>query len=419
MGNFFEILLSAMAIALFLLLVAAALVVAIFVVKLFSMLFKPITDPIHDFIENVSESVPNPLDNIHFFSKTRKYLGSPKNILFVCFITIFLIFYYLSRARLLSNAKSIIDNLFLLFPGSSLEQVVTHGELVTSLDISSFFVNPESYLRTIIFSFVTGLFLHIGCTTKAPDAKIHILVKLLYTLLISLFSSVVLGMIPSDMFIVSLPEISLDFTSAGIATGGSQVLMVLAEFQKWGVTLLKNLLKIIPTFVAIYFLSRSICGFTASYLGGFIALFAVGIGWPNGFSDPNSPRAVLLLLFILAVGEVIALTFSEIIDKAAEIVTLKTAELFKHYNIISLLISYFFYPAFALSLMCFLGILINGFNIALFVICLAGLLVFSLATFAGYKITSRNCRSVNGTTYAVAMVFNIPIWIIYIIIFIL
>lgn len=415
MDNFLEILLGSVLIAVFLFPVVFALVVATFAAKLFSALFKPITEPIHGVVERVATVLTSPLESSSSFSVIRRYFGSLKNILFICFIVIFLIVHYLS----LGDVGNLLENIPLLFPGSALEQVMTYGTYDGTFDISTFFVNPESYLRTIIFSFITGVFVHIGCTTREPN-KIHFLVKLLYTLLISLFSSIVLGMIPSDMFHVSWPEISLDFASAGTVTGASDALVMLAQLQEWGGILLEKLVGVIPALVAVYFLCHSVSGFAAAFLGGVIAICSVAMGWPEGLSNPDSPQTLFLLLFILSAGEVIALMFSELTDMVAEAWISENKTLFVYYNVVTLLISYFFYPALAVSVLCLLSLFVNGFDLILLIFGLAALLVFSLAAFAGYKIlrwTSKDSAGIEGGYYATAMVFNIPIWIIYIAVF--
>lgn len=418
MENFFETLLAAIVIALYLVPVIIALVLATFAANFFAALFRPITEPIHGFFQMVFEFLLSPLDRIPAFPTIKRYFGSSKNILFICFVIIFLIVHYVS----MGSVGSMAENISLLFPGTALEQVTTNGSYDGKFILSDFFVNPENYLRTIIFSFITGLFMHIGCTTKdEDDGKIHILVKVLYMLLISLFSSVVLGMIPPDMFHISIPEISLDFASTGAVTGDSTILSLLAELRQWGSVLLKELVGILPAIVALYFLAHSVSGFAAAFLGGFIAISAVAIGWPDGFANPNSFQSAFLLLFMLAVGEVIALMFSEMLNKFAGTVMEGSRELFGYYNIISLLISYFFYPLFGLSLLCLLSLIINGFDFLVLAVCVVSLLVFSLSIFGGYKLTRctlKSCGSLNGTAYGAAMVVNIPIWIIYIVIFI-
>lgn len=325
------------------------------------------------------------------------------------------------------------EGIFPLFAETVLGQYLTAGTDLSELDISSFAVDPDSYLRIIIFSFVTGLFIHIGCTTKAPDAKIHILVQFLYIPLVNLFSSVVLGMIPPDMFSVSLSKISLDFTSTGIDPGDLYALASFAQLKELGAILLKNLWSSIPYIVAFYFLCRSICGFATTYLGGFFALLIVtlpvGILFPEALSDTGSLRKVVIFFFAaFSAGEVIALALSEIISKAADglvdLVMLKLGNLFVYYNIVTLLISYFFYPALPVSILTLIGVLANDNNMAtdpiIKMIPLACLLVFSLATFAEYKITKcllEDGDSVDGKSFVSAMVFNVPVWILYIVVF--
>lgn len=418
MPRVLEILLGAVIIAIFLLPVIAALVVATFAAKLFSVLFHPITAAFHELSEKASERFPNPLEKIPAFSTIKNYFGSPKNILFIGFVMIFLIIHY----QTLSDVGAIYDNISLLFPGTALDQVLSYGTYDGTLDLSSFFVNPESYLQTIIYSAITGLFMHIGCTTKADGARVHILVKILYTLLISLFSSIVLGMIPEDMFHISFSEVSFDFGFSGAATGGSDFSELLAEVWEWAAVLLEKLVNILPTVVALYFLSHAVSGFAAAFLGGMIALCSVGLAWPEGLSNPDSALAVFLILAILVAGEVIALLLGEKLDELVEGWLSKTGEVPKYYNIVSLLIAYFFYPTLALALLSVLSQFINGFDIAILLFGLVCLLVFSLATFVGFKITQWTTRKegkISGLSYSVAMVFNVPIWIIYILVFVL
>lgn len=416
MPRILEILLCSVIIAVFLLPVIVAMVVATFASHLFSELFKPIKKPIRELSEKVSKKLPNPREKLPGFSTINEYFGSPKNILFICFVIIFLIFHY----RSLSDVGTLYDNISLLFPGTALDQVISYGTYNGTLDISSFFVNPENYLQTIIYSAITGLFMHIGCTTKAKDSKVHNLVKILYTLLISLFSSIVLGMIPGDMFQISFSEISVDFDFSGAVTGDSGVSELLAELLKWSGVLLENIVRIIPTVVALYFLCRAVSGFAAAFLGGMVALCSAGLAWPEGVSNPDSFQAVFLILVILTVGEVLALMLSEKLHAAVEKGLPKSGDISNYYNIVTLLIAYFFYPTLAIFILSVVSMFINGFDIAVLLLGLACLLVFSLTTFVGYKITrwtSEESDEISGTTYTVAMIFNVPIWIIYIIVF--
>lgn len=416
MGHILEMVLAAIVVWLFLIPVVIALVLATFAASLFTALLSPITEPIHGLFDAVSDMLPNPLDSIPMFPTIKRYFGSTKNILFIGFVIVYLVFHYQS----LGNVENMLDNISLLFPGSALDQVVSYGTYTGKLDIASFFVNPENYLQTLIFSFIVGLFMHIGCTTKDPCAHVHFLVKLPYTMLISLFSSIVLSKIPADAFRFTFPEIVLNLSSAGTVSGGTDAQMMLAQLQEWGGILLEHLVGIVPTLVAVYFLARSISGFAAAFLGGFVALAAVGIGWPDGFSDPNSFQSVFLLLFILAAGEVVALIFSEFLSEATQSLISMNREVLTYYNVVSLLISYFFYPALGVSVLGFISLFLNGFDFAVLALSIVCLIVFSLATFAGYKITqwtSWRHGHVDGGTYAAAMVVNIPIWIIYIVSF--
>ena len=416
MGRILEMLLACIVVSIFLIPVIIALVLATFAASLFSALLSPVTEPIHGILGAVSDRLPNPLESIPMFPAIKRYFGSSKNILFIGFVIVYLVFHYQS----LSDVGNILDNISLLFPGSALDQVISYGSYNGKLDIASFFVNPERYLQTLIISFITGLFMHIGCTTKDPCAHVHFLVKLLYTMLISLFASIVLGKIPADAFSITIPEFSLDLSSAGTVAGDTDAQMMLAQLQEWGRILLDHLVSIVPVLVAVYFLVHSISGFAAAFLGGFLALAAVGIGWPDAFSDPDSFQSVFLLLFILATGEVVALIFSEFISEATQAWVSLNREVLTYYNVISLLISYFFYPTLGLSVLGFISLIVNGFDFAVLALSLVCLLVFSLATLAGYKITqwtSWRYGHVDGGTYAVAMVINIPIWIIYLISF--
>jgi hypothetical protein len=409
-----EIIMGAVLIGIYVVPAILALILATFAAKLFSKFFSPVTELVKKIIG--SGDLSNPLDDLHLFYSVRGYFGTPKNILFICFVIIFLIFHY----RSLGNVGDIYENFVLLFPGSAVEQVATSDVFGGKLDFGSFVVNPESYLQIIIYSFITGLFMKIGCTTKADDAEIAIPVKLLYTLLITVFSAVVLEMLPSDLFYISIPEISLELHSLNTYSGDSDALMLLETLWQWAGILLEKLVSLIPTIVAFYFLCNSISGFTAAFLGGFVALFAVALALPEGFADQNSFGAVLLLLFMLAAGEVVALTLSEMVSDVAEAFTSENGKIFTYYNIVTLLIAYFFYPLFGLAVLFVIAAIVNGFNFSVFLVCLAGLIVFSLVTFAGYRLNRWLCEdsgSISGGEYTAAMIFNIPIWIIYIVLF--
>lgn len=434
-----NIFMSAIGIAIFLLPVCLVLIAATYAAKLFLAMFKPVTEPVHDLVETLSEKVPNPLDRLPMFPTIKRYFGSTKNILFICFVILFLLFYSLQHTREMGDAVAILENISRLFPGSALELVLTlfiKNEGV--LDFSSFVVDPDNYLRTIAFTFVSGAFLHIGCTTKAPDAKVHILVKLLYVPLISLFSSIVLGMIPPDMLTVSLPDISFDINPEDIVNEGSVAMAPLGPLVEKACTLLKNMAAIIPPAVAIYFLACSISGFAASFMGGILALVGIGVSaemvYQNGTVDPNSPVVIFGIFFSLAVGEVIALTFSTWVDKiaegavddAVEKLNAKFGRLFTYYNPVTLLIAYFLYPILPSSIMGlivipFVGIDIQ-YKILLILLALAGLLIYFLAAVGGYKFTRFLCRDredISRGAYTAAMLFPFPVWIIYILFYVI
>ena len=415
MQEFFEMCLAAIMISVTLVPVILALLLATFAVNLFSALFKPVTEPLHEMLNGVGEMIPNPLDLIPSPFELKKHFGSTKNVLFIAFVIVFLVFHYLSL-----GSVNLFEDISLLFPGTALEQVTGYGTYNGTLDIASFFEKPESYLQILIYSFISGLFLQLGCTTRADGAKINIVVKFFYTLLITLFSSVVLGMLPDDLFYISIPEFSLDFSSAGAVAGDSDFMAVVAELQSWGGLLLEKLLGIIPTIVALYFLSRSLSGFSAAFLGGFIAICGVAIGWPEGLSDPNSPGAVFILLVLLTLGELLALLLGEFVNQSVEKWFSDNKTVFSYYNVITLLISYFVYPLLVLSVLCFLSMVTNRFEWALLILSVVSLLVFSLACFVGYKLSRlliTDCGDADGAGFAAAMVVNVPIWLVYIAVF--
>lgn len=416
MGDFSSILLSTLGLAIFLLPVCLVLILVTFVTNLFSGFFKPIAEPIRGALETVSGLVSNPLERIPLFPKIKRCLGSTKNILFICFVMIYLLFHY----RSLRDVDIVLNNISLLFPGSALDLVTSFLMSGGNLDMSSFLVNPENYLQTIIFSLITGLFLHIGCTTKAADAKIHFLVKLFYTVVITLFSSVVLGKLPSDIFAITFPDISFELTSVGTFTGSTDAMTLLTTLQQWGGILLQKMVGLLPVVVAFYFLCKSISGFAAAALGGLMALFALSVTCPEVIIDPNSFGAAFLLLFAISAAEFVALFFSEYIDTIVSRLVSKMDKVFDYYNIVSLLLSYWFYPTLVLPVLAYPSVFDHGFHFDVLLICIACLLVFAMVTFVGYKLQKwvwKREHRVDGVKYAAAMVINIPIWIIYLLLF--
>ena len=413
MGDFSGILLSVVGVSIILLPVALVLILATLVANLVLGFCKPITEPINGVMETIYGLLSKPLDKIPSFPKIKRYFGSTKNILFICFVIIFLLFHY----RSWGDVDVALNNISLLFPGTGFDLVTSILMAGGDFDFSSFRVNPEDFLQTIIFSLITGLFLHMGCTTKEPDAKVHFLVKLIYTMLITLFSSVVLGKIPSDMLAITFPDFSLEI---GTVTGNSDAMMLLATLQQWGGALLNKFISIIPVIVAGYFLCQSISGFAAAFLGGFIALFSLSTVCPEALINPDSYGAAFLLLTAISLGELVALFFGEIINKPVEHLVSMADKVFEYYNIVSILISYFFYPTLVLPLKTYTSFPANGFNFASLLICIACLAVFALVTFAGYKIKQWVWKR-EGTKdlakYAVAMVINIPLWIVYYLLF--
>lgn len=418
MLNFGEILLACIVLTIFMIPVMVALVLATFLAKLFNAMFKPVTEPIAALGSAIFDLVPNPLENIPMFPSIKKCFGSTKNILFMGFVIVFLVFHF----RSLSDVGLLLENLSLLFPGSALELVTTYEHYGSKPDLASFLVNPENYLQTIIYSLITGFFLHVACTTKAPDAKVNIFVKVLYSLLVSLFSSIVLSKLPADLFVISLPKFSLDLSSAGSFAASTDFGSLVAQLWSRLRVLMENLLKIVPTLAAVYFLSNSLSGFAASFLGGFIAICGLSLGAPEALSDPESFRYVFFLLITLAIGEVTALTFSEFVSWGAEMAfsTGDGATLFGFYNIVTLLISYFFYPFLGMGVLCIIALFADGFAFGLLLFALICLAIFSLSVFASYKIlqiTSGNTAVKEAGPFAVAQVLNFPIWIIYAVIF--
>ena len=95
-------------------------------------------------------------------------------------------------------------------------------------------------------------------------------------------------------------------------------------------------------------------------------------------------------------------------------------KVFGWYNIVTLLISYFFYPFLGMGVLCIIALFADGFAFSLLLFALICLAIFSLSVFASYKIlqiTSGNTAVKDVGTFAVAQVFNFPIWIIYSVIF--
>lgn len=416
MGGFFEILLYPIGIVIFMLPVVLALFLATAVDNFFSGVCRPITEPIHTALQTVSGRVPNPLDRIPSFPKIKRYFGSTKNILFVAFVIVFLLVHYLS----MNNMDVTVTGIPLLFPGSAFDVFLSYAMAQGKLDLSSFFVNPENYLQTIIFSGITGLFLHLGCTTREEGTKIHFLVKLIYILLITLFSSVVLGKIPSDMFTITLPEFSSRLEPVSIGIDNANAEMLLATLLQWGGILLKKMATLIPIALAIYFLCQSISGFAAAFLGGFLAIAVLSRVFPQAFLNPDSLGSAIALLVAVSLAEAVALLFGEYINKIASRLLEKIEKVFDYYNIVSLLISYFSYPLLVMPVMTLTPFISNGYDTLSWLICMACLGVFSLVTFAGYKINQwawKRETAVDGKKYALLMVINIPILLIYAIMF--
>ena len=416
MGGFFEILLYPIGIALFMLPIALVLILATIVADLFSGVCRPVTEPIYAALETVSGRVPNPLDRIPSFPKIKRYFGSTKNILFVGFVIIFLLVHYLS----LENVDVTIIGISKLFPGSAFDVFLSFAMAQGKLDLSSFFVNPENYLQTIVFSGITGLFLHIGCTTKQEGTRIHFGVKLIYILLITLFSSVVLGKIPSDMFTITLPEHSLQLESVSLAIETANAKMLLATLLQWEWALLTKMITLIPIIVAVYFLCQSVSGFAAAFLGGFLALAVLSVTCQQVFLNPDSLGSAIALLFAVSLAEAVALLFGEYIKNIAARLVGKIDKIFAYYNIVSLLISYFSYPLLALPVLTLVPFISKGFDSVSWMLCIACLMLYSLVTFASYKLNqwvNKGEKTVDGKKYAVLMVINIPILLVYFAIF--
>jgi hypothetical protein len=100
---------------------ALVLILASVVANLLSGMYKPITEPLQAVMETASERVPNPLDKIPSFPKIKRYFGSTKNILFICFVIIFLLFHYLS----LESGPVSLLNISTLFPGSAFDIIIS------------------------------------------------------------------------------------------------------------------------------------------------------------------------------------------------------------------------------------------------------------------------------------------------------
>ena len=410
-----------------------ALTVATLLASLFSALFEPVTAWIQGCIEKFSWMFSKRLDAISLFPAIKKRFISLPKFLFICFVIIFLVLYYLSLGDVINKTPDIS----LLFPGTALEQVSTFRAPFDIFHIASFFVNPENYLQTIIYGLITSLFLKIGCFLEDSDGKdpVEIIknsfVNVPCVLLITLFSSIVFAKLPPDLLAFSLPKVTLDFIPAAIAPGTSDVLVALTDLQNYFGILSKKLLSTIPTIVAIYFLCHSITGFAVAYLGGFFAIGILALAatlFPElqgVLSNPASPwSAFFILLFILALGEFVALLLSEFTTIIGvhfwKQIYQKYEKNLSPYNLVSLLISYFFYPAFGVAVFGFLSLIINEFDAEIFGFSLVSLLVFLFVTFVGYKITkwiSSDGNTPSGRSYAFAMIFNIPIWIIYFLLF--
>ena len=412
MRGFFNYLLYPIYVALFMLPIVLGLVLVTIVTNLFLGVWQPITKPIRSAMETVSELVPSPLDKIPSFPKIKRYLGSTKNILFILFVLIFLVIHYLS----LGHVNISVLNVPQLFPGSAFDSIISFAIAQGKLDISSFVVNPEDYLRTILFSGITGLFLHVGCTTKDEGAKIPFLVKLVYILLITLFSSVVLGKIPSDMFTITLPEFSSQLESLDIGRDNLIAEGMLTTLWQCIKILWENLITLIPAIVAVFFLCKSVSGFAAAFAGGCLALAVLGFACPQVFTNPDSFWSGVLLLVAVSLAEAVALLLGEFVDKIADRVIQKIGSVFAYYNVVSLMISYFFYPTLALPILrLFLGITM-GTDFVNGLLSVAGLSVFTLVTLAGFKVNQwvwKDEETINGKRYAILMIINIPIWIVY------
>lgn len=412
MRNIVDILVYPIGVALFMLPFALALILATVVADLFSGVCRPITEPIHAALETVSGRVPNPLDRIPSFPKIKRYFGSTKNILFVGFVIVFLLVHYLS----MENADVTIIGISKLFPGSAFDVFLSFAMAQGKLDLSSFFVNPENYLQTILFSGITGLFLHMGCTTKQEGARVHFAVKLIYILLITLFSSVVLGKIPTDMFTITLPEYSLRLEPVSIAIETANAELLLATLLQWGRILLEKMVTLIPIIVAAYFLCQSVSGFAAAFLGGLLALAVLSVTCQQVFLNPDSLGSAIALLVAVSLAEAVALLFGEYIKKIVARFLGKIDKVFDYYNIVSLLISYFFYPLLVIPVMTLVPFISKGYDTLSWLICIVCLAVFALVTFAGYKLNQwlwKREAVVDGKKYALLMVINIPILLVY------
>ena len=423
MQGFFGLLFYIIGIILFMLPVALALYLINVVAGLFSGVCKPVTEPIHAAWEKVSGRIPDPLDKIPSIPKIKRYFGSAKNILFICFASVFLVFHYLS----LGIEGVALTNLSLLFPGSAFEVLIsffisygTSGKVDTSYLI----IGPESYLQTVIFTGITGLFLHIGCTTKEEDTRIHFSVKLLYILIITLFSSAVLGRLPSDMFTVALPEYSAQLEPVSLVIDTTNTQMMLATLWQWEKLLLEKMVTLLPLVVAAYFLCQSVSGFAAAFLGGIFALAVLSQAFPQvlsqAFIGPYSVGSSVILVFAVTLAEAVALLVGEYIHKIAGRLLEKIDKVFDYYNIVSLLISYLFYPLLVIPVWAFLHIFFGTIYFTKWLVCAVCLAVFAAATFAGYKINGLALgreKTANMKQYALLMVINIPILLVYVAMF--
>lgn len=420
MEKFFAVFAFAIVISVYLFPVILALAVGSMVSSLFSGFLKPVTDPLRKLFSGSTSKSDLPSDRGLLPASISDKFGSLKNILFMGVVIVFLIFHYES----LGNVEILHDNISLLFPGSALEQAMAYGDYEGSLDISAFFEAPENYLRTLVFSTITGLFMYMGCT-PGESATIHPLVKLVYTMLITLFSAIVLGKLPADLFLISVPDISLDFVPASVVSSGTDTQWVWTQFLEWSGILLIKLFQVVPALVAAYFLAKAITGFAAAFLGGYVAVVGMALAamladQPELLSNLDTPNGVYLLLVIVGLSEFVAFLFSEMTGEMMSGFLASNKEFFQYYNIVSLLISYFSYPALVLAVLGLIAQFANGFDLALLLLSLAFLFVFALVTFVGYQLcrwTLEEGDKMEGGMYGTAMVVNIPVWLIYIVIF--
>ena len=133
-------------------------------------------------------------------------------------------------------------------------------------------------------------------------------------------------------------------------------------------------------------------------------------------SGGEKALTAIALLFAVSLAEAVALLFGEYIKNIAARLVGKIDKIFAYYNIVSLLISYYSYPLLALPVLTLVPFVSKGFDSVSWMLCIACLMLYSLVTFASYKLNqwvNKGEKTVDGKKYAVLMVINIPILLVY------